>query len=92
MINKTDTEAFKLAFRYGHLKLAGILIQNYERFNIDLNVLNAKNQHDETPFHLACVYGWSEITEMLVQKSTEKNFDLNAKKNMMAKQLFIMLA
>ena len=51
--NKTGTKAFKLACSNGHTKLAGILIQNYKRFNIDPNVVNTKNQYGETAFHLA---------------------------------------
>ena len=57
--------------------MAGILIKNSKRFNIDLNAQHG--QMGRTAFHNACMFGRVKTAEILVQKSTEFNINLNAK-------------
>ena len=62
--NKVGSKAFQLACKYCHSKLAKILIQNSESFNIDLN---SKNRYGRTPFLDACINGKDRNVDQLLK-------------------------
>ena len=77
--SETGANAFQLACLNGHSKMAGILIKNSKKFNINLNAKSGRM--GKTAFHNACIRNNLKIAEMLMQKSTEFDIDLNIKMN-----------
>ena len=67
---------FYLAWNYGHLKVAEILLKESESFCIDIS---PKSGQKLTFFHKACVEGNLNIAKLIIQKFSELNIDLNAK-------------
>ena len=73
-INKFGITPFHNACRYGHPKVAWILMKDSVKFNIDLN---AKDKWGTTPIIWACENGQSKIAEMILLNSAEFSIDIN---------------
>ena len=69
-----ENTGFQLACKFGHLKLAEMLLEKSVNFDIDIHAMNANGQ---TAFHLACDKGQTEIVQLLLQKSSQLKIALN---------------
>ena len=76
------TTPFHLACKYGHFKIAEMLINKFNELDTEsrnLLELNSKDKFGHNGFHWACMKGHFKIVDMLLEKHAELKIDLNAK-------------
>ena len=76
------TTPFHLACKYGHFKIAEMLINKFNELDTEsrnLLELNSKDKFGHNGFHWACMKGHFDIVEMLLEKHSALKIDLNAK-------------
>ena len=71
---------FRNACRYGHVKLAEMLMKKSIELDIDLNGKIFDPAYDGwTAFHLACFFGKTDIVKIMIDNSESLKLDLTAK-------------
>ncbi|XP_015913961.1 oxysterol-binding protein-related protein 1 [Parasteatoda tepidariorum] len=69
---KSPEEKLLFASRTGDLPLAVLLLDQFHKNEIDLDI-NCKGNHDWRPLHLACYFGHDKIVESLIKHGADVN-------------------
>ena len=77
-LNDSHQNVFHMACQYGNRKIVTFLIQNGEKYAIDLNL---RDNNGCTPFHFACFNGRIEVVKVLLEISKKYNINVFSSSN-----------